>query len=120
MMKAADGLMSRLRSSLSHRGRRGAPLHPTAHSPRRGGPGLTARRPESGVPTVRSVHGGVQYREYSSEEQRSQRGCIAGRMQTNFGDATLRWRAQPWAARVYVSTVMAAGAMAFVALLPQT
>jgi hypothetical protein len=33
---------------------------------------------ESGAP-VRVVHGGVQYREYSREEQRSPRGCIARR-----------------------------------------
>ena len=32
----------------------------------------------------------------------------------------LGWRAQPSAARVYVGTVMAAGAVAFIALLPQT
>jgi len=56
-------------------------IHPTAHSPRRGDPGGAARRPKSGAPTVRLVHGGVQYREYLTEEQRSQRGCIAGRMQ---------------------------------------
>jgi len=67
-------------------------IHPTAHSPRRGDPGGAARRPQSGAPTVRPVHGGVQYREYLREEQRSQprerafpsalgweRGCIAGR-----------------------------------------
>ena len=54
-------------------------FHPTAHSPRRGDPGGAARRPLSGAPTVRFVHGGVQYREYLREEQRSQRGCIAGR-----------------------------------------
>src|SRR5438552_6179403 len=42
----------------SHRGRRGAPLiNPTAHSPRRGDPGGAARRLQSGVPTVRFVHG---------------------------------------------------------------
>jgi len=46
-----------------------------------GGP---ARRPQSGAPTVRVVHGGVQYREYLKEEQRSPRGCIAGRMQLEF------------------------------------
>ena len=33
---------------------------------------------------MRLVHGGVQYREYLREEQRSQRGCIAGRMQLEF------------------------------------
>jgi len=59
-------------------------IHPTAHSPRRGDPGGVARRPQSGAPTVRLVHGGVQYREYLKEEQRSQRGCIAGRMQLEF------------------------------------
>ena len=59
-------------SPASHRGRRCALLHPTAQSPRRGGPGRTARRAQSGVPTVRLVHGGVQYREYLNEEQRSQ------------------------------------------------
>ena len=52
-----------------------------------------------GRSTVRLVHGGVQYREYLREEQRSQRpgppprvfqrggverGCIAGRMQLEF------------------------------------
>src|SRR5436309_13479099 len=72
-------LAARGESPASHRGRRGAPLiHPTAHSPRRVDPGGASRRPQSGAPTVRPVHGGVQYREYSSEEQRSQRGCIAG------------------------------------------
>ena len=70
-------------------------FHPTAHSPRRGDPGGVARRPQSGAPTVRLVQGGVQYREYLREEQRSQRpgppprvfqrggverGCIGGRM----------------------------------------
>jgi hypothetical protein len=78
-------LAARGETPASHRGRRGAPLlHPTAHSPRRGGPGGAARRPQSGVPTVRVVHGGVQYREYLRKEQRSQRGCIAGRMQAEF------------------------------------
>src|SRR6266487_2889994 len=48
-------------------------FHPTAHSPRRGDPGGAARRPQSGAPTVRLVHGGVQYREYLREEQRGQR-----------------------------------------------
>ena len=33
---------------------------------------------------MRVVHGGVQYREYLSEEQRSQPGCSAGRMQLEF------------------------------------
>jgi hypothetical protein len=47
-------------------------FHPTAHSPRRGDPGGAARRPPSGVPTVRVVRGGVPYREYVREEQRSQ------------------------------------------------
>jgi hypothetical protein len=47
-------------------------FHPTAHSPRRGDPGGAARRPQSGVPTVRFVHGGVPYREYVRKEQRSQ------------------------------------------------
>ena len=74
-------------------------IHPTAHSPRRGDPDGVARRPQSGAPTVRLVHGGVQYREYLTEEQLSQRpgppprvfqrggverGCIAGRMQLEF------------------------------------
>ena len=72
-------------------------FHPTAHSPRRGDPGGAARRAQSGVPTVRVVHGGVQYREYLNEEQRSQprgpqrgsrvgveEGCSAGRMQLEF------------------------------------
>src|SRR5439155_2357801 len=84
-------------SPASHRGRRCALLHPTTHSPRRGGPGVTARRAQSGVPTVRLVHGGVQYRKYLNEEQRSQtrgpqrgsrvgveEGCSAGRMQLEF------------------------------------
>ena len=35
-------------------------------------------------PTVRVVHGGVQYREYLNEEQHSQPGCSAGRMQLEF------------------------------------
>ena len=30
-----------------------------------------------------------EYREYATDEQRRQPGCIAGRMQTNFGDTTL-------------------------------
>ena len=30
-----------------------------------------------------------EYREYATDEQRRQAGCIAGRMPTNFGDATL-------------------------------
>ena len=47
-------------------------------------PGGKARRAQSGVPTVRVVHGGVQYREYLNEEQRSQTGCSAGRMQLEF------------------------------------
>ncbi len=33
---------------------------------------------------MRLVHGGVQYREYLNEEQRSQPGCSAGRMQLEF------------------------------------
>jgi hypothetical protein len=58
-------------------------FHPTAHSPRRGDPGGAARRAQSGAPTVRVVHGGVQYREYLNEEQRSpprgpQRGSRVG------------------------------------------
>ena len=60
-------------------------------------PAGKARRAQSGVPTVRVVHGGVQYREYLNEEQRSQprgpqrgsrvgveEGCSAGRMQLEF------------------------------------
>ena len=47
-------------------------------------PAGKARRAQSGVPTVRVVHGGVQYREYLNEEQRSQTGCSAGRMQLEF------------------------------------
>ena len=71
-----DGLLvSRLRSSLSHRGRRGARSITPARLPR-WGPRL-ARRDDR------------EYREYLREKQRSQPGCIAGRMQTNFGDATL-------------------------------
>ena len=66
----ASLLVSRLRSSLLHRGRRGARL---------------ARREEG------------EYRDYATDEQRSQargpqrgsrvgvqKGCIAGRLQTNF------------------------------------
>jgi Carboxypeptidase regulatory-like domain len=98
-------LTARGESPASHRGRRCALLHPTAHSPRRGGPGRTARRAQSGVPctTVRVVHGGVQYREYLNEEQRSQprgpqrgsrvgveEGCSAGRMQLDFHHGLLR------------------------------
>src|SRR5213083_1208187 len=80
-------------------------IHPTAHSPRRGDPGGAARRAQSGVPTVRVVHGGVQYREYLNEEQRSQargpqrgsrvgveEGCSAGRMQLEFHHGLLRLR----------------------------
>jgi hypothetical protein len=48
-------------------------FHPTAHSPRRGDPGGAARRPQSGVPTVRFVHGGVPYREYVREFPTSRR-----------------------------------------------
>ena len=33
---------------------------------------------------MRLVHGGVQYREYLNEEQHSQAGCSAGRMQLEF------------------------------------
>ncbi len=66
-------------------------FHPTAHNPRRGDPGGVARRPLSGAPTVRLVHGGVQYREYLREEQRSQRGCIAGRMQLEFHHGLQAW-----------------------------
>src|SRR6266513_6158183 len=50
-------LAARGESPASHRGRRGAPL---------------TRRDDRA------------YREYVSEEQRSQRGCIAGRMQAGF------------------------------------
>ena len=99
-MHAVDyhALAARGESPASHRGRRCArTFHPTAHSPRRGDPGGAARRAQSGVPTVRLVHGGVQYREYLNEEQRSQprgpqrgsrvgveEGCSAGRMQLEF------------------------------------
>ena len=55
-------LVSRLGSSLSHRGRRGA---------------RPARREEG------------EYREYLTDEQRRGTGCIGGRMQTNFRDTTL-------------------------------
>jgi len=55
-------LVSRLGSSLSHRGRRGA---------------RPARREEG------------EYREYLTDEQRRGAGCIGGRMQTNFRDTTL-------------------------------
>ena len=76
-----------------------------------GGP---ARRPQSGAPTVRLVHGGVQYREYLRKEQRSQRpgppprvfqrggverGCIAGRMQLEFHHGL---RAFVWTAAVTI------------------
>jgi hypothetical protein len=47
-------------------------------------PAGKARRTRGGVPTVRVVHGGVQYREYLNEEQRSRTGCSAGRMQPEF------------------------------------
>ena len=53
----SPGLAARGESPASHRGRRGAPL---------------ARRDDR------------EYREYLREEQRSQRGCIAGRMQPDF------------------------------------
>ncbi len=55
-------LVSRLGSSLSHRGRRGA---------------RPARREEG------------EYREYLTDEPRRGTGCIGGRMQTNFRDTTL-------------------------------
>jgi hypothetical protein len=105
--RAARSLAARGESRASHRGRRCARMiHPTAHSPRRGGPGGAARRAKSGVPTVRVVHGGVQYREYLNEEQRSQtrgpqrgsrvgveEGCSAGRMQLEFHHGLLDRRA---------------------------
>jgi len=60
-------------------------IHPTAHSPRRGDPGGAARRPQSGAPTVRLVHGGVQYRGYLREEQRSQPGAPTARFPSAVG-----------------------------------
>src|SRR5206468_5537107 len=54
---AVDPLAARGESSALHRGRRGAPM---------------TRRDDRA------------YREYVREEQRSQRGCIAGRMQPEF------------------------------------
>ena len=57
-------------------------------------PAGKARRAKSGVPTVRVVHGGVQYREYLNEEQRSQPGCSAGRMQLEFHHGLLGFCAQ--------------------------
>ena len=57
MRRVAYALAARGKAPASHRGRRGAPL---------------ARRDER------------EYREYLNEEQRSQRGCIAGRMQLAF------------------------------------
>src|SRR6266851_4884651 len=84
-------------SLASHRDQRGAPTTTPARLPRWGPRYRTARRPTGGAPAVRVVHGGVQYREYLREEQRSQRrgpqrgsrvgverGCIAGRMQPDF------------------------------------
>jgi hypothetical protein len=71
-------------------------------------PAGKARRAQSGVPTVRVVHGGVQYREYLNEEQRSQtrgpqrgsrvgveEGCSAGRMQLEFHHGLLINRPAP-------------------------
>ena len=84
-------------NTVTHRGRRGARI---------------ARREEgtSGAPTVRSVHGGVQYREYLTDEQRRGAGCIGGRMPTNFGDPTqaLRDRIRtPQGKSVYVRALFA-------------
>src|SRR6266536_4530829 len=56
-------LTARGESPASHRGRRGAPM---------------TRRDDR------------EYREYLREEQRSQRGCIAGRMQLEFHHGLLR------------------------------
>src|SRR2546428_9517487 len=77
-------LTARGESLASHRDGRGAPTTTPARLPRWGPRYRTARRPTGGAPTVRVVHGGVQYREYLSEEQRSRRGCIACRMQPAF------------------------------------
>jgi hypothetical protein len=86
-------LAARGESPASHRGRRGAPMvHPTAHSPRRGDPGGAARRPQSGAPTVRPEHGGVQYREYLREEQRRQPGAPAARFPARWGGAGMHRR----------------------------
>src|SRR5712692_10861875 len=71
-------------SLASHRDQRGAPTTTPARLPRWGPRYRTARRPTGGAPAVRVVHGGVQYREYLREEQRSRRGCIARRMQPDF------------------------------------
>src|SRR5438128_11022122 len=81
---------SRGESPASHRDGRGAPTTTPARLPRWGPRYRTARRPTGGAPTVRVVHGGVQYREYLSEEQRSRRGCIARRMQPDFHRGLLR------------------------------
>src|SRR5437867_5206015 len=64
-MAAAVLLAARGHSPASHRGRRGAPL---------------TRRDDR------------EYREYLREEQRSQRGCIAGRMQPEFHHGLLGHR----------------------------
>src|SRR3989442_2725769 len=77
-------LTARGESQASHRDGRGAPTTTPARLPRWGPRYRTARRPAGGAPSVRVVHGGVQYREYLSEEQRSRRGCIACRMQPAF------------------------------------
>src|SRR5438093_9581832 len=57
-----------------------------------GGPGGAARRPHSGVPNVRVLHGGVQYREYLREEQRSQPGAPAARFPARWGGAGMHRR----------------------------
>src|SRR5882672_8591201 len=97
MTTPADRLVSRLRSSLSHRGPDSQRRAPSV-----------ARREEG------------EYREYSTDEQRRGAGCIGGRMQTNFGDTTLGWQAQPQAVRRYAAAVMAAGVATVAALFPFT
>src|SRR5882672_10519586 len=87
---ARRSLAARGESLASHRDGRGAPTTTPARLPRWGPRYRTARRPTGGAPTVRVVHGGVQYREYLSEEQRSRRGCIARRMQPDFHHGLLR------------------------------
>jgi hypothetical protein len=61
-----------------------APRRPPQRGCRAGDPGIERRDDRPAGPPVRVVHGGVRYREYLSEEQRSRRGCIARRMQPDF------------------------------------
>src|SRR6266513_759630 len=73
-------LAARGESPASHRGRRGAPL---------------TRRDDR------------EYREYLREEQRSQRGCIAGRMQLEFHHGLLALVALAALTAVWVAPVSA-------------